>query len=43
MKASGPSVGGFSILIPGDLQPGCYFVKMMKGERVVKNLKLIVK
>lgn len=43
MKASGMKVGGFSMTVPSDMQSGCYFVKLMKGDRTVKHLKLIVK
>ena len=43
MKASGKSIGGFSFLIPADMQRGCYFVRLMKADKAVKTLKLIVK
>lgn len=43
LKASGRSIGGFSLLIPADMQRGCYIVKLMKDDRVVKNLKLVVR
>ena len=43
LKASGKSVRGFSLLIPADMQRGCYFVKLVKDGRTVKVLKLIVK
>lgn len=43
MKASGTSVGGFVVLIPDDMLQGCYIVKLMKNDKVVKNLKLVVK
>ena len=43
MKATGNAVGDFSVTLPRDLSQGCYIVKMMRDNAVVKYEKLLVK
>ena len=43
MKATGNAVGDFAITLPRDLSRGCYIVKLMRGNAVVKYEKLLVK
>jgi hypothetical protein len=43
MKANGNAVGDFSVTLPRDLSQGCYIVKMMRDNAVVKYEKLLVK
>jgi endonuclease I len=43
LKASGREVSGFAITLPSDMAKGCYIVKMMRGNAVVKYEKLMVK
>ena len=43
LKASGHEVGEFSVTLPNDISKGCYIVKMMRGNAVVKYEKLMVK
>jgi endonuclease I len=43
MKATGNAVGEFTLTLPNDLAKGCYIVKLMRGETVVKHEKLLVK
>lgn len=43
LKAAGKSQGGFAVAIPADMPRGCYIVRLMKDDEVVKNLKLMVK
>ena len=42
LKASGHEVGDFAVTLPNDLAKGCYIVKMMRGNSVVKYQKLMV-
>ena len=43
MKATGNAVGDFALTLPHDLAKGCYIVRMMRGNVVVKYEKLLVK
>ncbi len=43
LKAAGKSQGGFAVTIPVDMPRGCYIVRLMKDDEIVKNLKLMVR
>ena len=43
MKATGNAVGDLCIALPNSLAKGCYIVKLMCGNSVVKREKLLVK
>ena len=43
LKAPGHAVGDFAVTIPSDMAKGCYIVKLMRGNSVVKYQKLLVK
>ena len=42
-KATGNAVGDFAFVLPQDLAKGCYIVKLMRGNAVVKYEKLLVR
>ena len=42
-KASGKGVGDWALTIPSDMAKGCYIVKLMRNNSVVKYEKLLVK
>ena len=42
-KATGNAVGDFAMTMPSDIAKGCYIVKLMNGDAVVKYEKLMVK
>ena len=42
LKATGYAVGDFVVSIPSDMAKGCYIVKLMRGNAVVKYEKLMV-
>lgn len=43
LKASGHAVGDFAVALPEDFARGCYIVKLMRNDNVVKLEKLMVK
>jgi endonuclease I len=43
LKATGKTVGDFTLTLPDDFARGCYIVKLMWGDAVVKYEKLLVK
>ena len=43
LKTVGRAQGGFAVTIPVDMPRGCYIVRLMNGNEIVKNLKLMVK
>ena len=42
-KATGHPVGEFVVSLPADLARGCYIVKLMNGDSVLRYEKLLVK
>jgi len=42
LKASGHAVGDFAVTLPNGFAKGCYIVKLMRGNAVVKYQKLMV-
>ena len=42
-KATGRPVGDFAVALPDDMPQGCYIVKLMRNNSVVKYEKLLVK
>ena len=43
LKATGRAVGDVAVTLPNDLAQGCYIVKLMRNNAVVKYEKLLVK
>ena len=43
LKATGNAVGDFTMTLPSDFSRGCYIVKLMRNNSVVKYEKLLVK
>ena len=43
LKATGDAVGEFSVTLPASFAKGCYIVKLMRNNAVVKYGKLMVR
>ena len=43
LKATGNAVGDFAVTLPSEMAKGCYIVKLMRGDAVVRFEKLLVR